>query len=103
MKALMDYPQDGIHTVIFYADGDRPILKVFVDENDDLHQIYVQAVNAPKSEAQPTKGVAKFVSHVSETGVQLLLDPKSVINYVVPRIVTLMARVYVPKNVTLPN
>lgn len=102
MKVALLVPKNGVQGIMFYADGDRPIMKAYANENDDLHQIYIKAINVPDAVAQVTLGVANFDSKIDENGVKKVLDVNSIIEYVVPRIVTLMARLYVPKSSNIP-
>lgn len=99
----------GSHLFHFLADGDRPVLEIYVDVKDitdmtaDL-PIYINGVGRPLDDRQITKGLARLTMVESPadadgipTGIMIVPDPRLVAIYVVERIHTLMARVYVPK------
>lgn len=100
----------GSHLFHFLADGDRPVLEIYVDVKDATDfeaelPIYINGVGHPLDNRQITKGLTKLVMMGSPStddtdvpdGVQIVPDPRYVAIYVVERIHTLMARVYVPK------
>lgn len=74
----------------FLADGDRPVLEVLVDPYDQIWICGVTGLSIP----QVTLG--KTHRHSIVDGVEPVICLKSVATYVVPRIATLMARVYCP-------
>lgn len=100
----------GSHLFHFLADGDRPVLEIYVDVKDTTDfeaelPIYINGVGRPLDDRQVTKGVTKLTmvegpatgdTEVPD-GVMIVPDPRFVALYVVERIHTLMARVYVPK------
>lgn len=99
----------GSHLFHFLADGDRPVLEIYVDVKDltdfntDL-PIYINGVGRPLDDRQITKGITRLTmvegpedSDGLPSGVQIVPDPRLVAVYVIERIHTLMARVYVPK------
>lgn len=95
------------HTFYCLADGDRPVLAVYVDDvpgaGDEL-PILIGHVNGDPSTIQETKGTARadVVPVTDAVGDVIGLDRrvclKSIAAYVVPRTATMMARVYVPTN-----
>jgi hypothetical protein len=93
--------QDGNFEVFHYlADGNRPVLNILVDT---LDQIWIAAVEPPlnyvTNTPQLTKGVAhRHTDEVLQTmGVTLeTVCLQSIAAYIVPRIGTMMARVYCP-------
>ena len=100
----------GSHLFHFLADGDRPVLEIYVDVKDltDFEAelpIYINGVGKPLDDRQITKGVTKLTmvegpsdsDSEAPSGVMIVPDPRYVALYVVERIHTLMARVYVPK------
>lgn len=100
----------GSHLFHFLADGDRPVLEIYVDVKDvtdfeaDL-PIYINGVGRPLDDRQITKGLTRLTMALSPStddtdvpdGMQIVPDPRLIAIYVVERIHTLMARVYVPK------
>lgn len=99
----------GSHLFHFLADGDRPVLEIYVDVKDTTDMdaelpIYINGVGKPLDDRQATKGVTKLAMIESPadadgipSGIMVIPDLRFVAIYVVERIHTLMARVYVPK------
>ena len=97
---------DGIrHIFHIMADGDRPILEIHVDATPGAETlpILINAVGAPVENAQRTKGLTVIDSIPSTdsdgmpTGMTAIPNVMGIASYIVPRIHTMMARVYVPK------
>lgn len=94
------------HLFHFLADGDRPVLEIYVDENAASNSdkpnlpIRINGVGHPLDNVQVTKGLthAEPVHAVKDgqDGIELHICVGCLASYVLPRIVTLMARVYVP-------
>jgi hypothetical protein len=89
------------------ADGDRPVLDVIVIETPGTKEmpILIKAVGASRNLAQETKGIThgEPVMAVKNGLDGLMIVPciKCIVNYIVPRTATMMARVYVPKDITV--
>lgn len=96
---------DNRHLFHFLADGDRPALEIYVNAKpgEDKLPIFINAVGAPLDDMQETKGLTHMTSKLDTDvdGAPLGVTPLVCINclagYIVPRIHTLMTRVYVPK------
>lgn len=99
----------GRHKFHFLADGDRPVLEVYVDLADtkpgvEEMPIYINGIDFPEQKMQVTKGLTKMipVAQVDDDGipdgVTVVPDPALIVAYIVPRTATMMARVYVPKH-----
>lgn len=86
---------------LFYvrADGDRPVLEIYVDECAEgaMSPIRVNGVGRPLDDAQLTKGLTHTVINITEQGATPIICVGCMARYVGPRVVTLMARVYVPR------
>jgi hypothetical protein len=86
----------------FLSDGNRPVLEILVSKEDN--SIWVAGIDTTyilTTLPQRTKGVAH--RHPLETdGVTFgeYVCMESVLVYILPRIVTMMARVYCPKDST---
>ena len=100
----------GSHLFHFLADGDRPVLEIYVDVKNPTDMeaelpIYINGVGRPLDDRQITRGVTKLAMVESPptddtevpSGIMVIPDLRYVAVYVVERIHTLMARVYVPK------
>lgn len=102
----------GTHLFHFLADGDRPVLEIYVDvknttDMDAELPIYINGVGKPMSDRQITKGLTRLTiieSGTSDTevpsGIMIIPDMRYIAIYVIERVHTLMARVYVPKDIT---
>lgn len=91
------------HTFHYLADGDRPVLVIYVDESPEADAklpILINGVGKGPDDIQQTKGVTHAAVQVSEDGAKPYICINCLARYVVPRIGTLMARVYVPTEVT---
>lgn len=100
------------HQINFLADGDRPVLEIYVDAPDtDLDKdrvIHIKGVGKPLDDMQSTHGITRLMliaeptkaDEVIPDGLKIVPNLELVALYVIPRIHTLMARVYVPKGVT---
>jgi len=93
--------QAGWHTFRWLSDGERPVLAIYVNENDPELVIWIGDVRASQvpdflAFAQPTKGRAHIHPLLDENGVRRVVCPASVVEYIFPKICTMMARVYVP-------
>lgn len=90
---------NGRHQFNILADGNRPVLEIFVDESADEGAklpIFVKGVGKGLDDLQATKGLTHAAVKVDESGVQVWICANCIVRYVLPRIVTLMARVYLP-------
>jgi len=92
----------GWHTFHMLADGNRPVLAMFVNENDPELVIWVgdprlaHLIKETWTGAQQTLGRAHTHPKIDESGVTTIVCIGSIASYVLPRIATLMARVYLP-------
>lgn len=92
---------NGRHRFDVLADGNRPVLEVFVNESTDEDArlpIFVKGVGKGLDDLQATKGTTHAVVKIDESGAQVWICVNCMVRYLVPRLVTLMARVYVPTN-----
>lgn len=96
----MDITYEGVsqgwEKFYFRADGDRPVLEILIPGND---RIYVASVKDGDPVVYETMGMVH--RHTDEALEAAGIDTQyiclgSVKSYVVPRIATLMARVYCP-------
>ena len=86
----------------FLADGNRPVLQIVVDSQD---RMWIGPVKCLGWEMQLTKGTVH--RHPTDEADEILANAMNlpvtdicmdaVVNYIVPRIATMMARVYCPK------
>lgn len=96
------------HLIHFLADGDRPILEIYVDEKDvvdeqdgqQMLRIRINGIGRPLDDIQPTRGTTHTLAKIDENGVETRICVTCLARYIVPRIATMLARVYVPKDVT---
>lgn len=96
------------HKFHFIADGGRPVLEIYVDAKpgDLFLPIRINAVGAPPDAAQATKGMTVMAHIVTSEdgdtpdGILSVPDMEPIASYIVPRIATMMARVYVPTSDT---
>lgn len=72
------------------SDGDRPVLEVLVDPDNAIWVCGMNGLSVP----QVTNGKAH--RHEIAPGLEPMICLKSVAQYIVPRGVTMMARVYFP-------
>jgi hypothetical protein len=84
----------GMFKIYFLADGDRPVLEISVMKTDG--SVKVGRVDGPLDDILATKGMTHIVDVITENGASKLPCMNCLAVYVVPRIVTLMARVYAP-------
>lgn len=83
------------HVFHFLADGNRPVLEIYVDESTDTDAklpILINGVGKGPDDIQQTKGT----THADVSGDKTRICMNCLAKYIVPRIATLMARVYVP-------
>lgn len=91
------------HLFHLIADGGRPVLEIYVDENDPTYVIRINAVGASLDNIQSTKGHTHTDLQYTEDvngipdGVKPFICIACIGTYVIGRIPTLMARVYLPK------
>ncbi len=81
--------ETGMDLIHLLADGDRPVLEVYVNS---AGKIFVNGVGRPVDDMQLTKGEVHFHEHEG----QEIVCPNAFMSYMIPRMHTLMARVYVP-------
>lgn len=89
------------HLIHFTGDGDRPLLEIYVEEKpndiDAKLPIRINGVGHPLDNVQVTAGLSHVTVSADENGVTKSVCLNCIATYVVPRIHTLMGRVYVPK------
>lgn len=91
----------GDHVFNGMADGDRPVIVIYVKDSDDDDEqlpIRINGVGNPPDDVQETHGITHMTAEITDDGVTRMPCIKCIAGYMIPRIATMMARVYIPQS-----